>query len=249
MNRILPVLLFALFSSSLCYSQQPALFPITVHGRSGYINASGKVVMQPRFDEARGFNEGFAAIRIGEDWGYINVQGKIAIKPKFFEASEFSDGIASVGVWFPRRKAIDGKVGYYGYIDPTGALITNQQFYIASTFFEGLAFAMTEDDKRGFIDKSGKFVFVSDPYSLSIHDGLVMFKTNGNMPDTKVGYMDKTGKIAIPATFRYGLGFSEGLGCVSSDKGAGFIDPSGVVTIDFKYEDCGSFSEGLASIR
>ncbi len=77
-------------------------------------------------------------MRIDDDWGYINTQGKIVIKPQFFQASPFSEGIASVGVWFPKKKVIDSKVGYYSYIDKKGALITDQQFYVASTFSEGL---------------------------------------------------------------------------------------------------------------
>lgn len=242
-------LLFLFALVPLSTGQQPALFPIEKNGKSGYIDNTGKVIIKPIFDEAESFNEGLAPVRTGDDWGFIDTTGKIVIKPQFFEASGFSDGIASVGVWFPKKKVIDQKVGYYSYIDTKGSLITDQQFYVASTFSEGLGFALTEDDKRGFINKSGKYEFFFDPYSLSVQNGLVMFKTKGNMPDTKVGYIDKTGKIAIPATFMSGLDFSEGFGCVSSDKSSGFIDTSGRVTIDFKYDDCGSFSEGLASIR
>lgn len=242
------VLLFVIGCVSLTGAQEMALFPIEKGGKTGYIDVSGRIIIKPQFDDGWSFNEGVAPVLVGDDWGYIDVTGKMVIKPQFFQASGFSDGIASVGVWFPNKKVINSKVGYYSYIDTKGTFITDQQFDVASTFSEGLAFTLTEDEKRGFINKSGKYEFLSNPYSLSVHNGLVMFKTNGNMPDTKVGYIDKTGKIAIPATYTYGLDFSEGLGCVSSDKGSGFIDTSGKVVIDFKYEGCGRFSEGLASI-
>lgn len=248
MAKLLFTIIVVLISTLSGLAQESALFPIEKNGKAGYIDRTGKVVIPQKFDEARGFSEGLAAVRLGDDWGYIDSSGRLAIKPQFFEARSFSDGVAAVGVWFPKRKIIDSKIGYYSYIDARGSLITNQQFYVASTFSEGLGFALTEDDKRGFISRSGKYEFFFDPYSLSVHDGLVMFKTNGNMPDTKVGYVDKTGKIAIPATFTYGLDFSEGLACVSSNKGSGFIDTLGTVAIDLKYDACGSFSEGLASV-
>ena len=231
------------------YSQPSALFPITVMGKSGYIDNSGKIVIRPQFDEAWRFSEGLAPIRVGDDWGYINVEGKIVIKPQFFEASRFSDGIASVGVWFPKKQVIDSKVGFHNYIDKQGRLISKDRFGVAFDFSDGLAQVLTSDYKHGVIDRVGNLKFYFDVYNSGFRDGLAMFKTNGNMPDTKVGYIDKTGKIAIPATYTSGLDFSEGLGCVSSGKGSGFIDTSGRVSIDFKYDDCGSFSEGLASIQ
>ncbi|HEX8249890.1 MAG TPA: WG repeat-containing protein, partial [Pyrinomonadaceae bacterium] len=66
--------------------------------------------------------------------------------------------------------------------------------------------------------------------------------------DSRAGYIDKSGKIAIEAKYRNGEDFSEGLACVYSDKGAGFIDPKGRVAIDFKFTYCRSFSEGLAAV-
>lgn len=68
------------------------------------------------------------------------------------------------------------------------------------------------------------------------------------MPDTKIGYIDKSGKVVIEPHYREGEDFSEGLACVYSDKGAGFIDTKENVVIDFNFTYCRSFSEGLAAV-
>ncbi len=229
-------------------AQENSLFPIHKNGKAGYIDGNGKVVIPLRFDEARNFSEGLAPVRVSDDWGYIDQTGKLVIKPQFFKADSFSDGVASVGVWFPRKQVIDSQVGFYSYIDKTGKLITKKQFGVAFDFSEGVAQVLTDDYKHGIINRFGEILFFFDIYNSGFSNGLAMFKTNGNMPDTRIGYIDKTGKTVIEATFRDGKDFSEGLACVDSDKGAGFIDLNGITAVDFQYDACGSFSDGLASI-
>jgi hypothetical protein len=62
----------------------------------GYIDKTGKVVIEPQFTEARDFNQGIARIKTGSRWGYIDDTGKIVIKPHFERARDFSEGLASV---------------------------------------------------------------------------------------------------------------------------------------------------------
>lgn len=246
MVLLLLILLWMLTASTT--AQEPNLFPIEKKGKAGYIDDTGKLVIPLRFDEAEHFAEGLAAVRVGDDWGYIDGAGKLVIRPQFFDADSFSDGIASVGVWFERKQVIDSKVGLSSYIDKTGRLITEKRFGVAFDFSEGVANVLTDDYKHAIIDKRGEILFFFHIYNPGFRNGLAMFKTNGNMPDTRIGYIDKTGKIVIAATYRNGEDFSEGLACVNTDKGAGFIDTKGNIAIDFQYDACGSFSEGLASV-
>ena len=87
----------------------------------------------------------------------------------------------------------------------------------------------------------------------SFSDGLarVGFGTYGlhGTGDHKTGYIDKTGKLVIPATFRDAAPFYEGLALVYDDNGNyGFIDKTGKVVVPLKYDYAGSFSEGLAGV-
>ncbi|MDR0829255.1 MAG: WG repeat-containing protein, partial [Prevotellaceae bacterium] len=47
--------------------------------KSGFADKSGKVVINPQFEEARPFSEGFAAIQQKDKWGFIDKTGKIVI--------------------------------------------------------------------------------------------------------------------------------------------------------------------------
>jgi len=245
--RFLTIFLLLLFTLASA-AQDVRLFRIEKGGKTGYIDASGKVIIKPQFDDGRPFSEGVASVLVGDDWGYIDGTGKLVIKPQFFQAGSFSDGIASVGVWFPRKQIIDSKVGFYSYIDNTGKLITNKRFGVTFNFSEGVAQVQTEDYKNVIIDRRGEVLFVWDIYNTGFRNGLAMFKTNGNMPDTRIGYIDKTGKKVIAAKYRDGEDFSEGLACVYSEEGAGFIDEKGNTAVDFQYDACGSFSDGVASV-
>lgn len=44
-------------------------------GRWGYINQRNQWVIQPKFDEAKEFKDGRAAVKVKGKWGYINKRG------------------------------------------------------------------------------------------------------------------------------------------------------------------------------
>ncbi|MBS6476048.1 MAG: WG repeat-containing protein [Clostridiales bacterium] len=59
---------------------------VSIDGKFGYADKSGKLVINPQFDEARRFNDnGLAAVCIGDKWGFINEKGTLVINPQFNE--------------------------------------------------------------------------------------------------------------------------------------------------------------------
>ena len=48
------------------------LYPISVSGKYGFINKSGKVMVTPQFDDAGLFQDGFAPVAMGKLWGYAD---------------------------------------------------------------------------------------------------------------------------------------------------------------------------------
>ncbi len=69
--------------------------------------------------------------------------------------------------------------------------------------------------------------------------------------NSKYGYIDRTGKIIIPAKFENASDFSEGLAIVYTGKklGSGYINRTGKIVIPAnKFEYGGDFSEGLAVV-
>jgi hypothetical protein len=102
----IPTLLVAFASLAACRSSTgsgfngreaprvPAL--IREQGRFGYIDGRGHVIIPPRFEGARCFHEGRAAVRVGDKYGYIDDTGKTVVAPRFDFADDFSDGVAVV---------------------------------------------------------------------------------------------------------------------------------------------------------
>ena len=81
--------------------------PFSARRPRGYIDRSGKLVIDTKFADAEPFHEGLAAVctrsdpngELGEStWGFIDKKGKLVIWPQFNEVTRFRDGVAKVHV-------------------------------------------------------------------------------------------------------------------------------------------------------
>ena len=72
------------------------LISVKIDGKYGFADKTGRVIVEPQFEEAYRFSEGLAAARLKEQWGYIDKTGEWMIEPKYLEAHNFSDGLALV---------------------------------------------------------------------------------------------------------------------------------------------------------
>jgi len=87
-------------------------------GKKGiYSLRERKIIINPQFDELRGFFDGLMAVKIDGLWGFIDTSGKYVVQPQFTYASRFRDGLAQVGL----LDYID-KTGRYVYRGSIGAL-------------------------------------------------------------------------------------------------------------------------------
>jgi hypothetical protein len=116
------------FSSGLAWVEALTIIRPHVVKKTGFINNAGKFVIASRFDDARDFSEGRAAVKIGKQWGYIDKTGHVVIRPRFSEALKFHDGLAAV--------ADHGK---WSYIDRTGVVVIRGPYNDAGDFENGLA--------------------------------------------------------------------------------------------------------------
>lgn len=212
------------------------LFLAIDSNKMGYIDNKGKWVIElPQEITSAGlaFSEGFAPIKIDEQFGFINVQGNIVIPPKFDQVGDFIDGRALVLV-----------KGKFGYIDSTGEMITPKKFDKAFGFSEGLG-KVQIGNVYGFIDRNGNMVIEPRFEKTGVFSEGVVNAQIGE----KWGYVDKNGKVIIQPQFDAAWPFSEGLAVVEIQKAYGYVNKSGKVIIDpISTRYAGRFSGGLARV-
>ena len=74
----------------LFVSNEPAA--IKQNGKWGFVNTSGKIVIEPKYDNANSFNVGYAPICDGNKWGAIDIDCNVLIEPEFESMRSFSKG-------------------------------------------------------------------------------------------------------------------------------------------------------------
>jgi WG containing repeat len=204
-------------------SQTDALFEVEEHGREGFIDRTGQPVVPLCFDAVGEFSEGLARFERDGRWGYIDPAGNIASEPTFPWAEEFHEGLAHVQVT-GTVLVYDGR---WGYIDRTGKIVIPPN--------------------------SGRMISDSSGEESAFHDGLAVIEVEDKaIPPPHKGFIDKDGKLVIPARFTYVYPFSEGLAAVteseSGDTGWGYIDKSGIWVIPPRFDWASSFQFGLAPV-
>ena len=121
----------------------------------GYINKQGSEVIPKRYDDARPFHEGRAAVRIGDQYGFIDHNGGTVIAPQFASVGNFAKTKDDEALAWVQEAD-----GQYGYINKRGRMVIDAEFDRAYDFARGLA--LVEDNGQlGYIDTEGNYVWQS----------------------------------------------------------------------------------------
>ena len=216
------------------------LFPVQIDGRWGYINAEGRITIEPVFREAGPFVEDRARARLNGKRGYINASGEFIREPDFDRTYDFSNGLASVKV-----------EGRWGFVDRSGRFVIDPQFKKACPFAEGRAFVFTDENDWTYIDLLGKVMRTENTPELreieesAFSDGLALIKNR----EGSFGFINRDGEPVIAPQFPAAKAFSDGYAAVKISDRWGFIDKNKEFVINPKYIAAGHFSEGLAPVR
>lgn len=137
----------------------------------GYIDRSGKLVVEKQYQFADDFSEGLAGVVVRNQFGFINKKGEMVIAPRFtprrgdyswsgtVATSRFAEGLAPV-----TTSSAFETIKIYGYIDKKGVFVIEPQFLGAQLFSEGLALVVKWDaetreiTRAGWINKAGQWV-------------------------------------------------------------------------------------------
>ncbi len=253
--------------------QQSLLLPFRDSGKWGYIDETGRVLIEPRFEDASLFSEGLAYAALNGKYGYISKSGKTVIPFELDEAETFHEQTA-VAVkddrWGLINRYNEVLVPFeYDEISPpsenicvvtlndrsaylalTGKRLTGFDFDIAGDFDNGFAIAGS-DNKYGVISSAGHFVIEPRYAHLSfLSNGFI--KARGG---DRWGIISLAGDTLLPFEYEAIGDYSEGLALVAKNRKCGFIDERGRLAIppvhpfsDYILNNA-AFSDGYVLLR
>ncbi len=150
-------------------------------GKYGYIDETGKVVIDPKFDRAEKFSAvGLAFAKLGKEHGYINDKGEFVLKPSFAykDLGDFSDnGLA----------AFEGNHGKWGFFDKKGKIAIQPKYDRVEQFSQEGFSIVVMNKKRGVIDSKGNVII---PFKFDKFEYLTFFPKKG-YAQVKDGYVTK----------------------------------------------------------
>lgn len=197
-------------------------------GKWGFIDKHGNQVTAPKYDAVYPFNNGRARVELqGRGMGFIDSKGEELMPILFSDATDYSEGYA----WAVKGNHIlllntQGKTVYettdklyvkfkeghailYGddeiiIVNKEGHHIKRKgNYFEVEPFSDGLARVRDGNFMYGFIDYTGKEVITPSFDDVgSFKNGRANFSSGG-----KNGYIDKSGKVAIPAVYDQAFGF------------------------------------------
>ena len=233
------------------YWQTP-LFIVKNGNKYGFADSTGKVCIEPLYNEVEDFKEGYALVEKDNLYGYINKAGRVKIDFQYSDASSFTQQTAIVQqnktsflidhaakkisanydeiADFTDNIAIVKKNNLYGAINRTGEEIIKPSFYSLSDFSENMA-AFVQNKKYGFINKQG-FVAIAP-----IFTWVSGFKNNQCRVkiDNRLGIINKQGNFIVEPQYDLVDEPYKGIYLVVKNNLYGFIDSTGCLLSEIKY--------------
>jgi hypothetical protein len=213
---------------------------------SGFIDTTGRLVVDAKFDLARSFSSGVASVKMEGKWGLIEKTGRFAAACKYDQCWSMVAGESVIG--FKRS-------GKWGLLSKEGKELLAPRFDYAYACSHGLIGVQTKG-KWGFINTDGEFRIPGMYEKINPHyvEGFVGVRKLG-----KWGIIDTSGAPVTGFDYTYVNDFSEGLAGVyvggqwDHDTYVcggkwGFINSDGELVIQPRYDHVHDFRSGICRV-
>ncbi|SHF46447.1 WG containing repeat-containing protein [Mariniphaga anaerophila] len=181
----------------------------------GYWDRFDHIVIRFKYNEARQFSEGLAAVSKKGKWGFINPKDSIVIPLQYDWASSFGEmgfnGLALVKVGNDMNRIWYHSGGKTGLIDPEGKEVCPMKYI--EIYFASNGLARVNDGTEIIPEGNGQWSY------------------NG-----KYGFINSEGEEIISCQYDYANPFYSGLAIVTVKKKSGIIDCKGKIVIPFEYD-------------
>lgn len=229
------------------------LYPVSKKRKWGYMDGSGKMIIDFKYDLAQSFNEGFASVALGNMPCLIDVKENRVIDTGIYQfIGPFSDGLTSV---------MDYKFRRY-YLNDKGKVVLTlpSEIYDARPFYNGLARVGKKVDivvnkfgvdvsnlgyKFAYIKKDGSYLteFIFDDGE-DFYESPVRVLIGQNF-----GLIDMNGKLIGEPNYSTLSNFNDSLAVFSMHGKFGYVNKLGVVVIEPQFTYAKEFNEGFAAIE
>ncbi|MET0392562.1 MAG: WG repeat-containing protein [Chitinophagaceae bacterium] len=237
-------------------------------GKYGAKDASGNIVIQPRYGYLDSFYNNLAIAYKEDHFGFIDPAEKTIVPFRYDMAVHFSEGLAAVNTGGRINTDDIFEGGKWGFVNRQGDVLITPQYEMVGSFHEGLAVinrggktdAKTGDfygGKWGLIDISGKEIIAAKYDAIQTSNPQVLVVGN----DLKFGLADRSGRQLTSLKYdditvdengisRVNIGgiFDELFEVMDGGKW-GFLDRTGKELIPVKYDDAGFYHEGLVKVN
>ncbi len=235
------------------------LYPICVNEKYGFMDIKGNVIVEPQYDDAGDFSEGYARVSKEGLYGYIDLTGEIVIPLKYEDCGDFCNNLATVI-----------KNDLAGYINKSDELVIDYMYLYASRFSENIAMVSLPEEgyATSYIDLKGNIIATFNTLHCGeVHNGMIrVYASYYNLKGEEV-FGDWFSRNGIVEHSPYD--FSEGLSVYPVLKKEYWNTPDDKFNEIFydwsnweyvyrntkgqkvlsTYEDAESFSEGLAIVK
>ncbi|KMJ59842.1 hypothetical protein AB685_02990 [Bacillus sp. LL01] len=171
-------------------------FKKTYQDKAGYVDETGKVVIEPQFGMSLPFQDGRAVVNASTDYknqyGLIDKAGKYIIPPRYNDINQLGGNRAAIG------KAINPEEPFVGSIYAIGDTLNGQIMtdfvYDTVNNYKGKYSSVTQGIKSFFINNSGRTA-----KELPVIDGIGTLSIEGQLVkafvDQRLSYYDKSGNL------------------------------------------------------
>lgn len=229
------------------------LYPYQKGDYKGFIDPSGRFVINPDYDAATDFFEGLSVVSKNDSVFFINKENTNVFEKVYSDASVFKNGIAPVkenGKWyFINRQGQTISKTYdeinelsnavyvvklrskYGALDQFGQVILEPKFDKLGDFKNGYAYYM-ETGNYGFVSKSGtvhkaEFEWISD----FNNEQIAVVRQNN-----RYGLINTLGQRILDARYSQVIPADSGVFVVVLDGSYGFFSSAGCFIKEIAYE-------------
>jgi hypothetical protein len=212
------------------------------------IDTTGKAVM-PMESGITGILPCQKRITLGDNrYGMINFNRDTILPFKFSSAYLLPEGFCVASTF---SGPSSGYKNLYGLYDLNGKQVLPHAFERIDGFYCGRAI-VEKNGKYGVIDNTGKELFYTDYGRIDrFSSNYALVYTKRRDGEIKIGVINRNGKEVIPAIYQ-GLdqifNVSEGMVSMAQNRKYGFVDTSGKIVAQFKYDRVEPFKNGIAKV-